>query len=270
MTASVNGHTQPATGDIEAKQRRHNGRVKGVGGSTGTLLPMTSITSTEPVIIVTEEALAKILELRAAEDDPDTLGLRIEVTGVRGADYTYDLAFESLVDAEPDDVISEIGGLPVMVPLGSVERLQGATLDLPSNAAQGGLVLRNPNRPNPLSGKDIKLEGTPEEKVTQLLEEQINPAIASHGGFARLVKVEDDVAFIIMGGGCQGCALSAMTLRQGIETAILEAIPEIVKVEDLTDHDAGENPYYSEEGMEGSSPAAEAADDGHGHDHDHD
>jgi Fe/S biogenesis protein NfuA len=199
----------------------------------------------DPVVAVTDSALAKILELRAAEEDPDTLGLRIEVTGVRGADFTYDLAFEPLDEVEPDDVIYRIGGLAVVVPVDSVENLQGATLDLPKHSDQGGLVLRNPNRPKtPQLGDPIDLKGTPEEKVRQLLDQQVNPAIAMHGGYTEVVKVEGDTAYITMGGGCQGCALSAMTLRQGIETAILGAVPEITEVVDLTDHGAGDNPFY--------------------------
>jgi len=202
-------------------------------------------TITEPVITVTEQALAKILELRNAEDDPDNLGLRVEVTGVRGADFTYDLSFEPLDENADDDVVHEQEGLPVVVPAGSVDNLLGATLDLPSNADQGGLVLRNPNRPSiPRLGDPIELTGTTEEKVRQLLDQQVNPAIAAHGGYASVVKVEGPTAYITMGGGCQGCAMSAMTLREGIESAILGSVPEITEVVDTTDHSVGENPYY--------------------------
>jgi Fe/S biogenesis protein NfuA len=204
-----------------------------------------SETLTEPIINVTDQALAKILELRNAEDDSDSLGLRIEVTGTRGADFTYDLSFEPLDEKAEDDVVQEHGGLPVVVPAGSVDNLVGATLDLPSNPDQGGLVLRNPNRPTiPRLGDPIELSGTTEEKVRQLLDQQVNPAIAAHGGFASVVKVEGETAYITMGGGCQGCAMSAMTLREGIETAILSALPEITEVVDTTDHSVGENPYY--------------------------
>jgi len=204
-----------------------------------------SDTLTEPIITVTEQALAKILELRSAEDDPDGLGLRIEVTGVRGADFTYDLSFEPLEERADDDVVQDQNGLPVVVPADSIDNLFGATLDLPSNADQGGLVLRNPNRPSiPSLGDPIELTGTTEEKVRQLLDQQVNPAIAAHGGYASVVKVEDSAAYITMGGGCQGCAMSAMTLREGIESAILSAIPEITEVVDTTDHSVGENPYY--------------------------
>ncbi|HEY2812592.1 MAG TPA: NifU family protein [Acidimicrobiales bacterium] len=204
-----------------------------------------SDTITEPIVTVTEQALSKVLELRDAEDDSGGLGLRIEVTGIRGADFTYDLSFEPLTEGADDDVIREQGGLALVVPADSVDKLLGATLDLPSNPDQGGLVLRNPNRPSvPRLGDPIELTGTTEEKVRQLLDQQVNPAIAAHGGFASVVKVEGETAYITMGGGCQGCAMSAMTLREGIESAILAAIPEVTEVVDTTDHSVGENPYY--------------------------
>jgi Fe/S biogenesis protein NfuA len=164
---------------------------------------------------------------------------------VRGPEFSYDLAFEPLADCDADDVRRDQGGLTVVVPADSVERLLGSTLDLPSNADQGGLVLRNPNRPEiPQLGDPIELTGSVEDRVRQLLDQQVNPAIAAHGGFASLIKVDGSAAHIAMGGGCQGCAMSALTLREGIETAILAAIPEITEVVDTTDHSSGENPFY--------------------------
>lgn len=194
---------------------------------------------------VTEEALEKVLEVRNAEEDPETLGLRVRIVGVSGPEFAYDLAFESLSDAEEGELVYEVGqGLHVMVPGDSIINLTGATLDLPSNPMQGGLVIRNPNRPNPLEGQDVELTGTPAEKLQQLLDLHINPSLAAHGGYAELVKMEDTVAHILMGGGCQGCAMSAATLRQGIEVMIAEAIPEITEIVDVTDHEAGENPFF--------------------------
>jgi Fe/S biogenesis protein NfuA len=194
---------------------------------------------------VSEEALSQVMGILAAEDEPDTLGLRVAVTGVRGVEYTYDLSFEDRTSATDDDLVYNQGDLVVMVPKDSVDALWGATLDLPSQPGQGGLVIRNPNRPDPLAAIDIELSGTVAERVTQLLDQSINPALASHGGFASLVEIVDDTkAVVTMGGGCQGCAVSAMTLRDGIEKAILEHVPEITEVVDATDHDAGANPYY--------------------------
>jgi Fe/S biogenesis protein NfuA len=199
------------------------------------------------VLTVTELARDKILELRQQEEDPDNLGLRVEVTGVKGVEYTYDLTFDPVAEADETagDVIEKQGDLPVIIPSASIDALRGATLDLPSTNGQAGLVLRNPNRPDPLSGAHIELSGTPEEKVRQLLDQQINPALAMHGGFAELDRVDGETAYVTMGGGCQGCAVSAMTLREGISRSIKEAIPEVHEVVDLTDHSMGENPYYT-------------------------
>ena len=196
------------------------------------------------VFTVAPEAIERILELREAEDDPPGLALRVEVTGTSGVEYAYDLTFDPIAEADEADAQFLQGALPVVVPTGSIEQLAGATLDIP-NGGGPGLVLRNPNRPNPLSGKHLELTGTVAEQVQQLLTEQINPALAAHGGYAELKGVEDTVVYVTMGGGCQGCAVSAMTLRDGITRAIREAIPEVTDVVDTTDHEAGENPFYT-------------------------
>lgn len=216
--------------------------------ATETEVPTAADTPADQLVLrLTESALGTVRGLRDAEDDADALALRVEVTGVRGTDFTYDLAFEPVAEAAPDDAVTVQEGLTVWVPAGSIDRLKGATLDVPTRDGQGGLVLRNPNRPDPLGmDGDIELTGTVEERVAQLLDQHINPALASHGGYAELVKVVDDKAHITMGGGCQGCAVSAMTLRDGIQSAILARVPEITEVVDTTDHGAGENPFYTE------------------------
>ena len=198
------------------------------------------------VVEVTEAALAKVIEIRDAEEEPETLALRIAVTGVSGIDYVYDLAFVPIAEADPDDIRWDSDGLTVLVPADSRAKLGGSTLDLPSNPVQGGLVVRNPNRPNPLGDiGTLDLTGELPERVTQLLDQRINPALASHGGFATLVGVDGGTVFVTMGGGCQGCSMSQATLTEGIQKAILEAIPEVTEVIDATDHAAGDNPFYS-------------------------
>ncbi|MCP4435506.1 MAG: hypothetical protein GY812_08430 [Actinomycetia bacterium] len=195
---------------------------------------------------ISDAALETVLGIRNQEDDADNLWLRVEITGSKGREYTYDLSFATADEVDNDHVKWSVGELSVAVEQGSVERLAGAELDLPRNAAQGGLVIRNPNTPDPFEGIDIELEGDLPDQVTQLLEESVNPMLASHGGFAQFVGVDDDNnVYVTMGGGCQGCAASAATLRDGIRTAIMEAIPEVAEVVDTTDHEAGENPFYS-------------------------
>ena len=200
----------------------------------------------DQLMTVTEAALAKVLEVRNEEDDPAGLALRVSITGSQGVDYVYDLAFCELAAAPEDDGRWEVDDLSFLIPAEDREKLAGATLDLPSNPTQGGLVIRNPNRPNPLGDiGTLELTGEIPEQVGQLIAERINPALASHGGYATLVGIEGSTAYVTMGGGCQGCSMSAATLTEGIRSAILEAVPEILEVVDATDHSAGENPFYS-------------------------
>jgi Fe/S biogenesis protein NfuA len=198
-----------------------------------------------PVLTVSPTALERVLEIRDGEEDPGTLCLRVAITGTSGTDYTYDLAFEVISELDETDDLSVQGGLTVVVAADSVDDMRGATLDVPSTGGQGGLVIRNPNKPNPLVGRNIELTGDIADKVRQLLAEAVNPSLAAHGGFADLVGVEDTTVFITMGGGCQGCSMSAATLREGIQVAIKEAIPEVTDVVDVTDHEAGDNPFYT-------------------------
>jgi Fe/S biogenesis protein NfuA len=109
--------------------------------------------------------------------------------------------------------------------------------------------MQNPNRPVPASPvmadrPPADLSGDVPQRVIQVLEQQINPAIAAHGGQAELVAVEDNIAYLRLSGGCQGCGMASVTLSQGIEVAILDTVPEITEVVDVTDHATGSNPYY--------------------------
>ena len=207
----------------------------------------TGAASGEEILIVTDAARAAVLAIRGREEDGDTLGLRVEVTGTAGIDYAYDLTLDPVAEAAADDHLHDSDGLTVVVPDASVSRLRGSTLDVPSIHGQGGLVIRNPNRPNPLGDMGrLELTGSIADKVQQLLDMSINPALASHGGYASLVEVNDDDSVVVtMGGGCQGCAMSQATLSDGIKRAIMEAVEEVTDVIDVTNHEAGENPYFS-------------------------
>jgi Fe-S cluster biogenesis protein NfuA len=94
-----------------------------------------------------------------------------------------------------------------------------------------------------------RLQAMPVEEaqkaIEELLEKQINPALASHGGFVKLVKIEDRDVYLEMGGGCQGCASARATMRYGVEGAIRKVAPQVRNIIDDTDHAAGTNPYYT-------------------------
>ncbi|MCC6226787.1 MAG: NifU family protein [Microthrixaceae bacterium] len=198
----------------------------------------------KPVVLVTDTARAKILELLAGEEDQGApMGLRIEVNGESGPEYRYDLSFDAIDAAEADASVVDWLGLTVIVPPDSIDKLRGAQLDVPADNGSG-LVLRNPNRPDPLAGMDVELTGDVTERITTLLDKVINPGLAQHGGYAELRAWEEPRAYILMGGGCHGCAVSSITLRSGIERTLKDKIPEILEVVDVTDHASGTNPYY--------------------------
>jgi Fe/S biogenesis protein NfuA len=198
-------------------------------------------------VTVTPEALAVVLDARAQEADAERLALWVEVTGARQGSYTYDIYFQAANDAGPEDRVVSSDGLTVVVPESSMERLVGARLDY-SDEGEGGLVILNPNTP-PTTGPATNLangdlSGDVARRVLAVLEQQVNPSIAMHGGRADLVAVEEGVAYLRLSGGCQGCGLATITLSQGIEVALRDAVPEITSVTDVTDHASGDNPFY--------------------------
>jgi Fe/S biogenesis protein NfuA len=201
-----------------------------------------------PLLTVAPDALATVIEVRAAEPDPASLVLWVEVDGEQNGAFTYLMEFRPAAELGDDVSVQHHDDLSVAVPADSVDKLRGATLEL----SGGGMVMQNPNRPevaSPFAHRDPDLPppdltGEVPQRVVQVLEEQINPAIASHGGYAELVAVDGSIAYLRLSGGCQGCGLAAVTLSQGIEVAILDSVPEISEVVDVTDHASGANPYY--------------------------
>lgn len=196
-----------------------------------------------PLVHITDTARARVLEVRAAEPEPESLALWVEVTGSAGTAFTYDMYFRRTDEAGELDVVQHGDDLSVVVPGEHVDSVRGSTLDL----SGGGMVLQNPNSPTVESMPpvaDLDLDDPIVAKVVEVLAVQINPQIAAHGGFAELVAVEGSIAYMRMGGGCQGCGMAAATMSQGIEVAILESVPEIAEVVDVTDHAGGTNPYY--------------------------
>ncbi len=198
--------------------------------------------SDSPVLIIADDALAMIVSLRDQEPGDDEYGLSIEVTGMRGGEFNYELAFVPVADLKEGWILERHGELAVMFPEGDVEKLRGASLTLTDQ----GLAMNNPNTPSsPEMGPPPgDLEGPLAERVQTVIDTQVNPAIASHGGGAELVSVDGSVAYLRLQGGCVGCGLAQVTLKQGIERILVEAIPELTEVVDVTDHAAGTDPYY--------------------------
>ena len=201
----------------------------------------------ERVVTVTERARNRALSVRAEEPDGDNLVLFLEVTEPNGFEYGYDLYFDDEGALREGDLVQVEGALKIAIPADSVDKLRGATLDLSQNLLNPGWVVDNPNSPSPAVGAGIDpstLTGSVEERVAQVLDQVVNPAIAMHGGRADLVAVEDGTVFVQLSGGCQGCGMASVTLTQGIEVSLKEAVPEVERVVDTTDHAQGTNPYY--------------------------
>lgn len=198
--------------------------------------------SDSKVLSIEPAALDMIRQLRDNEPGDDEFALSIEVTGFRGPQFSYELAFTPLDDMKDGWVEERHDDLAVIFPKVDTGKLDGATLEL----SDEGLAMNNPNSPAPpeISAPAGDLSGPLVDRVQQVLTEQVNPAIAAHGGGAELVSVDGTIAYLRLFGGCQGCGLAQVTLKQGIEKIILESIPELSQVVDVTDHASGDDPYY--------------------------
>jgi Fe/S biogenesis protein NfuA len=162
-------------------------------------------------------------------------GVRIKIVGRSGRGFDHVITIVER-GVEPDDPSVDLDGLHVFVEREHAAKLNGVAVHYEYKGPNvSGLEFDNPNPvwDNPL-----------EERVQILFDEYVNPGIAAHGGVVTLLGVEEDRAYIEMGGGCAGCGMANVTLKQGIEVAVKEHVPEIVEVVDTTDHASGTNPYY--------------------------
>jgi len=193
------------------------------------------LTGTEaPLLEITAAAQAKIHAVIQAEE-VEVEGLRISIQGRSATAFQYSLGLAT--EAEADDIVMECENFKVLVDADSAPDLRGAVIDYVDDLNSSGFKIENPNTPT--------WDNTKAQKIQELIDERINPAVAAHGGQIELLNVEDEAVYIHMGGGCQGCGMANVTLKHGIEAMIQEAFPEIKQVIDTTDHAAGDNPYYS-------------------------
>jgi Fe/S biogenesis protein NfuA len=202
--------------------------------------------TTHQIITITPAAIVELAALRDTEPDADRLGLRLEIISKPGEDFQYDLSFDVVTKAAFSDEVRTHNGegitLKVIVPASSLDLLEGATLD---HTAGAGLVIRNPNKPQAPTVEGLVRTDELSAEVEALITAEVNPALAAHGGFVTYVGHDTEgTAYLTMGGGCHGCSMSRMTMLDGVQTMIVEALPAIERVRDLTDHTSGENPYY--------------------------
>ncbi|MCA1595545.1 MAG: NifU family protein [Chloroflexi bacterium] len=189
-----------------------------------------------------QEKIRSIIETRR----PDVKGLRVGWEG-RGR---YNMSLIDDVSEDPDDVVVPFEGFDVLIDKDSASKMDGASIDYIETETESGFKVENPNDDRPATPRP---EGAPSEagdrdiwdRVLALIESDINPGVASHGGFINLIDVKDGIVYVEMGGGCQGCGMAGVTLKQGIERLVRAEVPEVVEILDVTEHAEGRNPYYA-------------------------
>ncbi len=221
------------------------------------------------LLAVTASALERVRGFLSAATDPTDRVLSVRVTGEADGEYVCALSLEPLTKVRAGDTVQHQGDLAIMVADDSVSKLRGATVDWSEDPLHSGFVVVNPNKPrppplalptlpmSPATGPAVRPPSPPTtpgagldtdaaHRVTAVLDREVNPSIASHGGHAELAGIEGATAYLRLGGGCQGCGMATVTLSQGIEVAITQAVSEIDRVVDVTDHASGTNPYFEQ------------------------
>jgi len=189
--------------------------------------------------------LAKETVLGFLEGNSDTrLALRIHVASPSPLDPRYDITLIEQHEKCEEDVVFDDSGFEVVMDPESVKILDGARIDWVETLMESGFKVENPNL-EPIGSKP--LEGPLADRVQQAIDQYVNPGVAQHGGRVTLVDVRDNIVYLQMGGGCQGCGMASVTLSQGIERILREQVPEITDIEDVTNHSEGDSPYFTAE-----------------------
>ena len=214
------------------------------------MCPIPKVThSTIRMITFTDRAREEVLAF-LGKSDGEMEALRISIRdGDAQAGEHFDLSLVALRERREDEREVDLGDFSVLVRESAVDRLEGATVDFVDRVNESGFEVRTRDAttgngvPAATAGSPTPPTGEIADRVREVLDNNVNPAIAAHGGHIALIDVQDTEISVEMSGGCQGCALSAATLRQGVERMLRDAIPELTAVHDITDHASGDNPY---------------------------
>ena len=187
---------------------------------------------------VTDNAINKVFGIMDTDDEysPDTTLFRVVVRGKSEGSYDYGMGLEfKKDDYDTSEFFFDLEKFKMIVDEESLIMLDGATIDYKEDLNAEGFMINNPNKP-----KMSEIE----QRITDHLNATVNPQIASHGGKIDVIRVDGSTLLIEMKGGCQGCSSSSTTLQYGVEQQIKAKFPEIKRIDDITNHDEGENPYY--------------------------
>ena len=189
------------------------------------------------MVILTEEARQKVREYMDMAEGT-CLGVRVVAHRQGRHRFRYELSLVMEGETSETDSVVDQEVFNVYLDPQTAESIEGTTVDFVSDVRGSGFVFENPQA-------EVKWDDPLAQKVQKVIDERIAPSLAGHGGWVELLGIDGDAAMIQFGGGCQGCGMSKVTLKDGIESAILEEVPEIKKVLDDTDHASGSNTYYA-------------------------
>ncbi len=197
-----------------------------------------------PTLTMTPTAREQILAAMNMEGRT-AHGLRLTVKQAGTTNQQFGLSLVEKSTPDLNDVVVDVDGIKVFLERNNTKFIDGASIDYLTGPTGSGFKIESPYKPPVLPG----LPGTPPtgplaEAVMKVINEQINPGVAGHGGRVTLVGIKEEIAYVQLGGGCQGCGMADVTLKQGIVVMIKKAVPEIKDVLDVTDHAGGANPYY--------------------------
>lgn len=175
------------------------------------------------------------------QQEMDDIGLHLTVLKPGTPLASCDLQFHVAGQSGEKELEFNYDQFNLYVPESSERWLEEAKIDFEKSDAGGQLTIKAPGikGTKPKDGADLS------EKIAWVLEAEINPGLASHGGMVTLEQITDKIEVVLrFGGGCQGCGMANVTLQEGIEKTLKEYFPEVTAVVDATDHATGENPYY--------------------------
>jgi Fe/S biogenesis protein NfuA len=210
----------------------------GCCGHTAAQLETGIALSSGPMLAITENALRYVRERKEKLGLP-VKGMRVKALPRSPLRAEFALSFVPAEEPEsPTDLIQSAEGLDIHIGLESTPYLEGATIDYVFKLIGSELKVLAPLR------KLDTPDGRIAAKIQEVLDEEVNPSLATHGGGAVMIDFKDGVVFLELTGGCQGCSQAGATMKDGIETSIRERIPEVQEVRDITKHANGMNPYF--------------------------
>ena len=184
-----------------------------------------------------EEYLAKLIQDKNETD----LSIRIFISDPGTPKAETCLAYCKPNEAMPDDMILNLDLISVNIEKRSIPFLKDCEVNFDNDTFGGQLTIKAPNARLP----NICPDSPVEDRINYVIYNEINPMLESHGGEVSLVEFNDEnIAVLQFGGGCQGCGMVDVTLKDGIEKTLIDQIPEVKAVKDLTDHSINDNAYY--------------------------